>query len=264
MSVPVPSVEREGDTAAALGYVARQVGFRNVARYAARAGFVFKGIPIKDRRVIDIGCGHGAMALWTALHGASSVLALEPHAAGSDQDSLDACSRQVKSLRLGERVTVSPTFLQNLQPDERRFDIAILYDVINHLDESAVTELHHDEPAARTYIGILSHLRQLLAPGAHVIVADCGRENLWKRLGVRNPIARSIEWHKHQQPETWIALFGRAGFEFVDLRWSPLYPLGRLSSNRVVQYATASHFVLRFRSWGDRPAVRSRISQPIL
>jgi hypothetical protein len=81
-----------------------------------------------------------------------------------------------------------------------------------------------------------------------LIIADCARSNFWSALGLKSPIARTIEWHKHQNPETWIKVFLKAGFHLQDLRWSPLYPFGWLSANPFVQYFAASHFVLRLRA----------------
>jgi hypothetical protein len=81
-------------------------------------------------------------------------------------------------------------------------------------------------------------------------VADCARHNFWNRIGLQGPLTPNIEWHKHQEPETWTGVFGKAGFELMDTRWSPLAPLyflGDLTSARRVQYCAASHFVVRFR-----------------
>jgi hypothetical protein len=121
-----------------------------------------------------------------------------------------------------------------------------MYNVINHLNEEAVTVLHNDPLAFKQYVVLLQYLRTLMQPSGWVIVADCARDNLWPRLGLRAPLATSIEWHKHQNPAVWENVFKQAGFRCVDLRWSPLQPLLRLTANWLVQYVTCSHFVLRF------------------
>ena len=201
--------------------------------------------------MLDVGCGSGAFSLWAALHGASHVLGLEPQVSGSTAESIDNLRRLVRELQLDDRVTVSSTRLEDVPVPSKPFQVGVLYNVINHLDETAVSRLHEDERAMRTYIALLLQLKRLLSPDAWVIVADCGRSNLWNRLAMRSPLAPTIEWHKHQEPEVWMRCFSKAGYDLVDLRWSPLYPFGRLSTKRAVQYLTASHFVLRFRSRAD-------------
>ncbi len=90
----------------------------------------------------------------------------------------------------------------------------------------------------------------MIRPGGWVVVTDCGRSNFWNALGMRSPFARTIEWHKHQNPSLWAKAFECAGYRKADLRWTPLHPLGRLAANRVVHYLTCSHFCLRFRAGG--------------
>ena len=138
--------------------------------------------------------------------------------------------------------------LQDVAPPQRPFDVVVLYNVINHLDEAAVVALPRDTTAVARYVGLLRHVRALMRAGGWAIVADAARGNFWDRLGLRSPLARTIEWRKHQEPETWVDLFERASFERHDLRWSPLQPFVRLTANRLVQYLTSSHFVLRLRA----------------
>ena len=38
-------------------------------------------------------------------------------------------------------------------------------------------------------------------------------------LGLRNPFVPTIEWHKHQSPNTWIRLFEDFGFKKQSLSW---------------------------------------------
>jgi hypothetical protein len=88
----------------------------------------------------------------------------------------------------------------------------------------------------------------LLNDEAIVIISDCSRRNFWNTVGISNPFAPTIEWHKHQAPRQWRSLLEDSGFEFLDLRWSWINGLGPLSSNFLVQYLTFSHFVLRVKA----------------
>ena len=48
--------------------------------------------------------------------------------------------------------------------------------------------------------------------------------------------------------DRWAALFEEAGYTYRDLRWSPLYPFGWATMNRLAQILTASEFTLRFQA----------------
>lgn len=234
-----------------IKYIARSVG-KGPRRYRARAEFLFAGIELAGRRVLDVGCGPGTYALWTALHGAEYVLGIEPEADGSTSGTLDRFRATVSRLGIGDRVEVASAFLQDLEVHEKPFDVVVMYNVINHLDEDAVTRLHKDASAADRFVTLLGALPDMMSEGGYLILADCGRLNFWGRLGLRSPAAPSIDWDIHQQPEVWVDVLSKLGFREHDVRWSPQFPLGRVSANRLVQYFTGSHFVLRLRAPGPR------------
>jgi cyclopropane fatty-acyl-phospholipid synthase-like methyltransferase len=203
---------------------------------------------VRHAQVLEVGCGRGAWAIWAALHGASKIVGIEPDVEGSSDNSLEQFRRNIELLGLQERIEARGCTLQNLPGWEERFDVAVMYNVINHLDEDAVVSLHKNAEAVKRYVALLKKLRLHMRANGWVLVADCGRDNFYPQLGVRSPFMPTIEWHKHQNPATWVRVFAEAGFDLFDLRWSPLQPLSRLTANPVVQYFTCSHFVLRFRA----------------
>ncbi|MCE3224793.1 MAG: Methyltransferase domain [Nitrospira sp.] len=236
------------DTSETLDMAGRLVGYASGSRYQMRGDFLFQGIPLVDAHVLEIGCGSGAWAIWAALHGARRVIGIEPEAEGSTQGTLENMRRSVTALGLHGRVEARAEFLHDLPVPDDPYDLVIMYNVINHLDEESVVALHQDRDAYNRYVARLKDLRRRMRPGGWLIVADCGRDNFWPRLGMPSPFVPSIEWHKHQNPTLWIDLFREAGFLRVDLRWSPLQPFPRLTANRFVQYLTCSHFVLRLQA----------------
>lgn len=233
----------------AIDHVARRIG-KGPRRYRARAQFLFEGIPLDGRRVLDVGCGPGTYALWAAIHDADYVLGIEPESDGSTGGALAQFRSIAGELDVHGTVRCESALLEDLDAPAEPFDVVLMYNVINHLDEDAVGRLHEDPAAVDRFTDRLAILPRLVRPGGTLIVADCGRRNFWGDRGLRSPVTPSIEWDKHQEPEVWVSVLERLGFELRDLRWSPWFPFGPLSSNRRVQYLTASHFVLRLRYRG--------------
>lgn len=234
-----------GEAVDKLELAGRLSGYATGARYRLRGEFLFDGIPLADAHVLEVGCGRGAWSLWAGLHGARRVIGIEPGADGSSTGSRDAFRRSIAILNIEQQVVARADFLHELPKPDAPYDVVVMYNVINHLDEESVVSLHRDPEARRRYVDILQDLRSRMHPGSWLIVADCARDNVWPRLGLTSPFVPSIEWHKHQNPDTWIEIFNQAGFRSVDLRWSPLQPLPSLTANWLVQYLTCSHFVLR-------------------
>jgi hypothetical protein len=104
---------------------------------------------------------------------------------------------------------------------------------------------------------LFEKLAALSRPGGALIVSDCSRENLFARLGIKNPIARNIEWHKHQTPELWAGMLVGAGFASPRIRWASFNTFrsaGRLLlGNRAAAYCLTSTFCLTM----ERSAGRS-------
>jgi cyclopropane fatty-acyl-phospholipid synthase-like methyltransferase len=238
----------EGSTNDRLELAARLVGYANGTRYRVRGDFLFQGIRLIGMHVLEVGCGNGAWAIWAALHGADRVVGIEPQAAGSTENTLTEFRQTIETLKLSDKVVASNQYLHELPVEERPFDVIVMYNVINHLDEEAVVVLSSEVFAYERYVTLLKDLRLRMRSGGWAVVADCARTNFWLRLGLRSPFAPTIEWHKHQNPRTWIKVFKSAGFKSYDVRWSPLQPLPKLTANWLVQYLTMSNFVLRFRA----------------
>src|SRR4030095_15626125 len=138
-----------------LDLAARLVGYANRSRYVFRGNFLFDGIPLNGAHVLEVGCGTGAWAIWGALHGASRVLGIEPQDAGSSENSLSLLRQNIEELRLNDRVEAQSYCLQDLPDFGGLFDVIVMYNVVNHLDEDAVQILHKERNAFERYVSLL-------------------------------------------------------------------------------------------------------------
>ncbi len=205
------------------------------------------GIDFKNRRVLDIGGGFGLYSFYAACRGAGKVVCLEPEADGSSSGATDKFHRLERLLGY-DNVELRPVALQALELEGETFDVILLHHSINHLDETACINLLEESKSRAVYEEICSTIYSLSNRAAKLIVCDCSRYNFFALLGIRNPFAPTIEWHKHQAPEVWASLLGEAGFVNPGIRWSSFGELrnwGRvLIGNRMMAYLLTSHFCL--------------------
>lgn len=228
---------------------------RNPGNLLFKMSRYFRDVPLAGRSVLDIGAGDGDSSLYAAVGGAGRVVALEPEAAGSTGGARARFDRIAERLGATQVELLADT-LQSFEAKGETFDVLISIASVNHLDEDACTRLQDDEGARQTYRRIFSKLAELANPGADLIVADAARDNLFPRLGVRNPVARTIEWEKHQQPEFWATLLAEAGFADPEISWRTFNTLRRpgeiLFGNRFAAYCSTSAFRLRMKYPGER------------
>lgn len=229
---------------------------RNLARYFA---YLLRAVP-GARTVLDVGGGMGALSFFSALwFEAEEVVCLEPGAAGSNDKMLDAFSALQASAGTGDRVRLEPAALEDYEPP-RPFDLVLMHNSINHLDEESVSELHRSAEARSAYLRHLERIAALTAPGGTLVIADASPDNLFARLGVHNPFAPTIEWHIHQPPDLWAQLLSDVGFAGPKIRWTGinrLGPLTVLTRNKPVTWCLNSHFALTMRRPAEEAAPHS-------
>ena len=210
---------------------------------------------VKDKRILEIGAGAGLASCFLAMKGAESVIALEPEAAGSENDTKAKFTRNIKALDLTNVSLVTET-LQDYDAPTSSFDLVIALAVINHLDEDACMCLDKDAKAVERYQELFEKILVLLKDDGQIIFTDCSRKNsffwLSNKLGIPNPSAPMIDWYRHQEPKLWAEILRRAGFKNVNTKW--IFPtwripgvinceaINKLLDNFVLAYLTTSYF----------------------
>jgi 2-polyprenyl-3-methyl-5-hydroxy-6-metoxy-1,4-benzoquinol methylase len=238
--------ERAARHAAFFGALRRIGAIRGEQVAQALMASLFRGIDFDGRRVLDIGGGEGVYSFYAAAMGASEVVCLEPEAEGS----IGGETRMFERIR-GQMPHLPVRLVEQRVSDYRDaagFDTVALIASINHLDEAACERLHTDPSARATYRQIFRHIASLTRPGGRVIIADCTRYNFFAAFGFKNPLCPTIEWEKHQAPQTWASVLAEAGFCNPRISWEPLYRMGgavqALLSNKVAAWFLKSCFRL--------------------
>lgn len=213
--------------------------------------FIFDKVNFEGKKVLDIGGGSGLLSFWAACNGASSVVCLEPMLEGSSSRPAETFE-QIQEMANLRQVTLLPKRFQDYHADFEEFDIIVLDNSINHLDEIACTQLHEeDKLAVASYNEIFRKIAAIMQPSGILVITDCGRRNLFGDLRLPNPFAHTINWKLHQQPKLWQRMITKAGFSDSVIRWIPpnrSRRLGRiLLSNRYASYLLNSHFCIRMK-----------------
>lgn len=213
-----------------------------------KMSLVFKDISLADRRMLDIGGGDGLFSFYAACMGAREVVCLDPEGDGS-QSRYSKRFQQLNTALSGQvKVRMVNTTFQEFPAAGQVFDVILLHNAINHLDEEACIRLRHDEDALQIYRGLFARLFKLSAADARLIICDASNLNFFALLGLSNPFAPSIEWEKHQEPSVWVKLLEEAGFIQPQILWSSFPILSGLKAlllrNRLAAFLTTSHFCI--------------------
>ncbi len=205
--------------------------FNNCERYLQR---FFEGIDLKGKNVLDVGSGNGWISVYVFMNGAKRVIGLEPMETG------------IREICLGsDSVSIVPSTIQEYNAQET-FDLIVLHDSINHLNEEACIKLKETRSQVIYYM-IFNRLFNMLNRGGKIVIADASSSSFFADLGWPNPFDRTIEWHKHQKPELWAKLLSDCGFIHPKISWltpKKLMFLDRILSNRIASYFLVSHFRL--------------------
>lgn len=208
---------------------------------------LFDDAPLKGTNFLDIGGGSGLFTFYAATAGAAKAVCIEPELAGSTTNVAKAFHRIRDSLGLANAELVTKP-IDAFDAPANSFGVVLMHSSINHIDEWATINLKRDPQAVSVYEGVARRLHNLMTPGGRLIVTDATPTNLFSIAGLKNPFQPTIEWHKHQPPEVWAAIFTKVGFRARRIQWTTFNSLrtpGRLLfGNRLAAFLSTSVFRL--------------------
>ena len=207
--------------------------------------YIFSSIDFRGKTILDVGGGNGIASFYAVKYlGAKSSLVIDPLEDGSNDE---MHSQYDAFLDLfGKGVEFYQGYTNELA-DEKKYDVLLLHNVINHVGEDIVHKLHYDNDTKIIFKERICDILSKGKLGGHLIVADCGRRNIFGDLKIHNPIAPTINWSIHQQPHVWQEIMEEIGCKHLKTNWTARRELGFygkfLLSNPLISYLTNSTFV---------------------
>ena len=210
----------------------------------------FGDVDVREKEVMEIGCGAGLLCIWAGLNGAAKVIGLEPLEKGSGSFDKSRVYNEFKTMAEAtnlNNVEIYPELVQNYETPDETFDVVLSYASVNHLDEDSCEHLKESEEARESYRVLFRSIAKKMKPGGKFIISDCAKRNFFGDIAIKNPMEPSIEWFKHESPESWAELLLESGFTNPKISW----PSGRIlrylrifSRPKVVSYFIDSYFRL--------------------
>lgn len=229
-----------------FGGISKLIGGRKIREHIQyNCEQAFEGIDLVGKNVLEIGAGEGILSAYAAFF-AKYVTAIEPECAGSRYGYIAAIHRLKKQLNLSNLYVVQD-HLQDYYCPEVKYNIVLMHNSVNHLNEQACERLHCSSEAQSIYIDIFTHIASMMLGGAKLVIFDSSRYNFFQMLHIKHPIVPQMEWEKHQPPSVWLRLIKPLGFAKLQLSWTVAYPLRKFSpllSNRIAAFFLFSHFRL--------------------
>jgi len=209
------------DQLAQLKQVARRLGIlRGGLEYEQRCLAFFKGVDLRGKRVLEIGCGRGMLCLWAKIHGASDVIGLEPAGDGFRDASSYYEDFITMTRELGlNNVQILRSTIQSYDLPSSYFDIVVSFASINHLDEPSCIDLRRSAAARENYIKLFRHIRSGMAATGKFLIADASERSFFDDCKLKNPFNPHIERFKHQSPHYWAQLLSAGGFQDPRISW---------------------------------------------
>lgn len=210
---------------------------------------LFDEVDFSGKTMLDVGGGNGLFSFYGAFNGASKIVVMEPEMDGSTAGFGDQFNEMHKLFGSPSNIEFSSEFLQTYDDKGVKFDIILMNNSINHLDEDACEALPLDMQAEKKYLTVLNDLASICSENATVIITDVSRYNFFQKFNLTNPFVPSIEWHKHNEPKVWVNLLTQAGFSKPKVKWLSLNAFGSIGSillgNKFASYFFHSFFYIK-------------------
>lgn len=206
--------------------------------------YLFRNIELKNKKVLDIGSGYGLYTSYIAAGGASLVYSVEPELDGGTNKMIETI-KTLKTQHDLQSIVIEKELFQNLNIN-KKFDVILLHNCINHLNEDACESLLSEDDAQEEYLMYFKKLRKLLLPHGRLIITDVERDNFFNQFNLNNPFAPSIEYNKHQNANVWLKIAEKSGMKLIELDYNKFNFFGPVVRNiipkKIAKYVFGTGF----------------------
>ena len=207
--------------------------------------YIFKNINLNNKKILDIGGGNG-IASFYALSASPNCKAwvVDPIVEGSNTLMINQFNNLSKNFD-SNQIYFHKDFINTLQ-EPKEFDIVVMHNSINHIGEDIIKDVKTNHKSYDKYINRIKEILERLSKKGILIITDCGRRNFFGDLGFKNPLAPSIEWETHCEPDLWRTMIERIGLYHIKTEWTSRREFGYfgkiLFANRLCSFFLNSHF----------------------
>jgi len=202
-------------------------------------------VKVAGRRVLEIGCGKGAVSLYLAIFkGIQEVYAVDEDCGhGASQEVLRALREGVEKLKVTGVKIIAEDF-QKLDLPLAHFDLIVANYSLHHIVPDGGVGVNPQ--AKRNYLELLNRLRMLLSPGGTLSLREVNGLSLWRHSPVKLR-QRQIDWKLHPEIRDWRIMFKEANLRVVSFQYLVPFRLRRferLLQNRGFAYLWGMDFLV--------------------
>lgn len=212
-------------------------------------------LDLVGKRVLEVGCGKGAVSLYLALFsGAREVVALDEAAGvGAPVGINQALRNALDSFGLPNLAVIDADIMQNDFPTGS-FDVIIANNALHHVVDSGM--IFRDKQAQAGYVELFAELKRLLSDSGSLSIVEISRSLFWRWSPVKLKW-KAIEWHLHPTRKEWLSVIRDSGLNLLNTRYMVPYRLRLVAQclcNPVGHFFLALGFIIVATKDGrDRP-----------
>lgn len=179
-------------------------------RFVYFLGVQLDDLRLSGKRILEIGCGTGAVSVFLAMCSDAKEITANDEAAGNGS-ALDITKPLKNAIASFDLTNLEPKEIDVMLNDwpARTFDIIIANNSLHHVVTPGL--ISRDQRARRGYLDLFRELKRLLVPGGFLSMWEYSRQSLW-RWSPWKFKWKQIEWELHPTQAEWLAVMKDAGF----------------------------------------------------